>query len=71
MIQHLNLGRIQKAIDDKRLDGSQKITEEALRKAGLVHKSRDGVRVLRPTCQPPVSARVPGHPWPSPGVQGS
>src|ERR1700760_5123442 len=31
----LNLGRIQKAIDDKRLDASVKITEDALRLAGL------------------------------------
>ena len=42
----LNLGRLQKAIDEKRIDGSAKINEEALRKAGLVHKSRDGVRLL-------------------------
>jgi len=42
----VNLGRIQKAIDDKRLDGAVKITEEVLRAAGLVHKSRDGVRLL-------------------------
>lgn len=42
----VNLGRIQKAIDEKRLDASQKITAEVLRTAGLVHKSRDGVRLL-------------------------
>jgi large subunit ribosomal protein L15 len=42
----VNLARIQKAIDEKRLDASQKITAAELRKAGLVHKSRDGVRVL-------------------------
>jgi len=42
----LNLGRLQKAIDDKKIDGSQKITEETLRKANIVHKSRDGVRLL-------------------------
>jgi large subunit ribosomal protein L15 len=42
----INLGRIQKAIDEKRLDASQKITEDLLRKSGLVHKSRDGVRIL-------------------------
>jgi large subunit ribosomal protein L15 len=42
----VNLGRIQKAIDEKRLDGAQKITDEVLKKAGLAHKSRDGVRVL-------------------------
>src|ERR1700753_3266336 len=42
----LNLGRLQKAVDDKMLDASAKITEEVLRKAGLVHKSRDGIRLL-------------------------
>src|ERR1700761_4220619 len=42
----VNIGRLQKAIDDKRLDGSAKITEEVLRKAGLAHKSRDGIRLL-------------------------
>jgi large subunit ribosomal protein L15 len=42
----VNLGRIQKAIDSKKLDAAAKITEETLRKAGLVSRSRDGVRVL-------------------------
>ncbi len=42
----VNIGRLQKAIDDKRLDGSAKITEDVLRKSGLAHKSRDGVRLL-------------------------
>ena len=42
----VNLGRLQKAIDDKKLDASQKITGETLRKAGIVHKNRDGVRLL-------------------------
>jgi len=42
----LNLGRLQKAIDDKKLDVSAKITGETLRKAGIVHKSADGVRLL-------------------------
>ncbi len=42
----LNLGRLQKAIDEKKIDGGAKITEETLRKAGIVHKSRDGVRLL-------------------------
>jgi large subunit ribosomal protein L15 len=42
----VNIGRLQKAIDDKRLDASGKITEEVLRKAGLAHKSRDGIRLL-------------------------
>src|SRR5882724_18432 len=42
----VNIGRLQKAIDDKRLDGSARITEDVLRKAGLAHKSRDGIRLL-------------------------
>jgi len=41
----VNLNRIQKAIDNKKLDAKAKITEELLRKAGLAHKSRDGVRL--------------------------
>ncbi len=42
----VNLNRIQKAIDNKKLDAGAKITEEVLRKAGLAHKSKDGVRLL-------------------------
>jgi len=42
----VNLNRIQKAIDEKRLSPTAKITEDVLRKVGLVHKSRDGVRLL-------------------------
>ena len=42
----LNLGRLQKAIDEKKIDASQKITGETLRNANLVHKNRDGVRLL-------------------------
>jgi len=42
----VNLGRIQKAIEAKKLDPSGKIDAEVLKKAGLVSKSRDGVRLL-------------------------
>ena len=42
----VNIGRLQKAIDDKRLKSEGKITEQVLRDAGLVHKSRDGIRLL-------------------------
>ena len=42
----INIGRLQKAIDSKKLDIKAKITEEVLRKAGLAHKSKDGVRLL-------------------------
>jgi large subunit ribosomal protein L15 len=43
---HLNLGKLQKAIDGKKIDAGAKITEETLKKAGLVKKSRDGIRLL-------------------------
>jgi large subunit ribosomal protein L15 len=42
----VNLGRIQKAIDSKKIDPAAKITGEILRAAGLVKRSRDGVRLL-------------------------
>lgn len=42
----LNLGRLQLAIEAKRIDASQPITEEILLKAGVVTKSCDGVRLL-------------------------
>jgi large subunit ribosomal protein L15 len=42
----VNLGRIQKAIDSKRLVVSGKVDLDVLKKAGLVAKSRDGVRLL-------------------------
>src|SRR5664279_5537287 len=42
----LNLGRLQKAIDEKKVDASQKITGETLRKANIIAKSKDGVRLL-------------------------
>src|SRR6266550_7182931 len=42
----VNINRIQKAIDNKKLKAGEKITEDVLRKAGLAHKSRDGVRLL-------------------------
>ena len=42
----VNLGRIQKAIDAKKLDAKKKITGEMLLAAGLTGKSRDGVRLL-------------------------
>jgi large subunit ribosomal protein L15 len=42
----VNIGRIQKAIDEKKLDASAKIDGAMLKKAGIVSKSRDGVRLL-------------------------
>ena len=42
----VNLDRLQKAIDDKKLDASAAITAETMAAAGLVSNNRDGVRLL-------------------------
>lgn len=42
----VNLGLIQKFIDEKKLDVSAPITEEALVASGLIRRVKDGVRVL-------------------------
>jgi len=42
----VNVGRIQTAIDDKKLDASKPVTVQALVDAGVVRRARDGVRLL-------------------------
>ena len=42
----VSLGRIQAAIDAKKLDANATIDGEALLKAGVIRRIRDGVRVL-------------------------
>jgi large subunit ribosomal protein L15 len=42
----LNLGKIQAAVDSGRLDGKKPITVEALKEAGLIRRTKDGVRLL-------------------------
>lgn len=42
----VSLGRIQTAIDAKKLDAKAPITLEALKAAGVIRKAKDGVRVL-------------------------
>jgi large subunit ribosomal protein L15 len=42
----VNLGRLQQAIDAKKLDAGKTIDSEALKAAGLVKKRCDGVRLL-------------------------
>ncbi|MGH6878737.1 MAG: 50S ribosomal protein L15 [Rhizomicrobium sp.] len=42
----VGLARLQKAVDEKKLDMSARITEESLRKAGLARASRHGIRLL-------------------------
>lgn len=42
----LNIGRLQEAIDDGRIDAKLAITEDMLLENGVVSKSKDGVRLL-------------------------
>jgi large subunit ribosomal protein L15 len=42
----VNLSRLQKAIDDKKIDPKAEITEAVLVEAGVVRRARDGVRLL-------------------------
>ncbi len=42
----VSVGRIQIAIDAKKLDASVAITMETLRAAGIIRKVKDGVRIL-------------------------
>ncbi len=42
----VNIGQIQKAIDDGKIDPSNPVDVNALRSAGLVGKPKDGIRLL-------------------------
>jgi large subunit ribosomal protein L15 len=42
----INLGRVQAAVDDGKLDAKKPVTIEALREAGLIRRDKDGVRLL-------------------------
>jgi large subunit ribosomal protein L15 len=42
----VNLGRIQKAVDDGKLAAGQTVNGDSLRAAGLVRRVRDGIRLL-------------------------
>ena len=42
----VNVGALQKAIDEKRLDAGQTVDQAALLKAGVLRRAKDGVRVL-------------------------
>lgn len=42
----VNLGRIQEAVDAKKLDAANPVTVEALVAAGVCSKPRDGVKIL-------------------------
>jgi large subunit ribosomal protein L15 len=45
-LNEINLGRLQEAIDAGRLDVAGKIDSDALVKAGILRRARDGVRLL-------------------------
>jgi|SRR6478752_1167231 large subunit ribosomal protein L15 len=45
-LNEVNLGRIQEALDAKKLDAGQTVTVEALVAAGVVSRARDGVKIL-------------------------
>ena len=42
----INLGDIEKAIDEKKLNGQKQITKEELKKAGLIRKKNSLVKIL-------------------------
>jgi len=42
----INLGRLQTAIDDGRIDAKKPITSQSLIEAGLASRARDGVRLI-------------------------
>ena len=45
-LSEINLGRVQAAIDAGKLDPGSKVDAEALVKAGILRRARDGVRLL-------------------------
>jgi large subunit ribosomal protein L15 len=45
-LNEINLGRVQQAIDAGRLDAGAKVDAQALVKAGILRRARDGVRLL-------------------------
>ena len=42
----INVGDLQKAIDEKRLDGSRPVTVASLVEAGVLRRAKDGLRLL-------------------------
>ena len=42
----VSLGRIQAAVDAKKLDGKQTVDAAALKAAGVIRREKDGVRIL-------------------------
>ena len=46
MFNEINVGALQKAIDEKRLDGSKPVDVATLIAAGVVRRAKDGLRLL-------------------------
>lgn len=42
----ISVGKLQKAVDDKKLDAKKPVTVETLVEAGIVRRAGDGVRIL-------------------------
>jgi len=42
----VNVGTLQQAIDDKRIDAGEKVTAKVLKKAGIINRKLDGIRLL-------------------------
>ncbi len=42
----VNVGRLQKAVDDGKIDAGKPVTEQAIVEAGIIKSARDGVRLL-------------------------
>ncbi len=45
-LNEVNLGRIQQAVDAKKLDVTKPVTQDSLVAAGVLSKARDGVKIL-------------------------
>ena len=45
-LNEVNLGRVQQAIDSGRLEAKEAVTADALVKAGVLRRAKDGVRLL-------------------------
>jgi len=42
----VNVGTLQQAIDDKRINSGEKITAKVLKQAGIINRKLDGIRLL-------------------------
>ena len=45
-LAELNVGKLQEAIDAKKLDDKKEITEETLLAAGVISRKKDGIKLL-------------------------